>query len=415
MSTSDHRPPRRCPVCDDISVQHVHTQRFSGVSACSLLTGYNVVVCGACGLGYADGIPDQAEFDCHYEEQSKYEYGHAGGRESPFDLARFRECVNRFERWQPDRSLKIVDVGCATGGLLAELSRRGYSDLLGIDPSPACVSAVDRLYGLRAVVGSLGRLPVVESKADVAIFSCVLEHVRDVRSMLESVRPLLKEDGALFLEVPNAWGFAACRNAPYQQFSNEHINFFSPVSLGNLLRTLGAESEQVAEAWYEWKSGILEPVVCGLFRLSPDRYALPLEPDLRTREQLELYVDACRNADLEVHRRIDSLVSSAEPVYVWGVGTSTQRLLSDSRLRDANIVAFVDSNAHYHGGELEGRPILSPNQITESSLPILVASFPFFQDILGEIRDRLKLSNYVIPLFGEPAPCGAVSARCERS
>ncbi|MBA4015776.1 MAG: hypothetical protein C0483_01170 [Pirellula sp.] len=407
MPTPDLHPRRRCPVCDVAAARHVHTQRFSGVGASSLLTGYKVVVCDGCGLGYADEIPDQAEFDRYYEERSKYEYGHAGGRESAIDLGRFRECADRFEQWQPDRSLKIVDIGCATGGLLAELSRRGYAELLGIDPSPQCVSAVDRLYGLRAVVGSLGRLPVVEPKADVVIFSCVLEHVRDLRTMLESVRPLLKDDGALFLEVPNAWGFSACRNAPYQQFSNEHINFFSPVSLSNLLRTLGAKPEQVAEAWYEWKQGVLEPIVSGLFRLSPHERSLPLEPDRRTREQLELYLDACRRADLQVRQRIDALADSAEPVYVWGVGTSTQRLLSDSRLRKANIIAFVDSNIHYRGSKLEGRPVLSPEQVSETSVPILIASYTCYEEIVADIRERLKLPNRMISLFEVSEPCGA--------
>ncbi len=39
--------------------------------------------------------------------------------------------------------------------------------------------------------------------------------------------------------MPDATAFADWPNAPYQDFSTEHINFFSPISLDNLMRRHG--------------------------------------------------------------------------------------------------------------------------------------------------------------------------------
>ena len=58
---------RACPVCGGSDRRLLYRQRFDAFSTSSLLDGYDVVACDACGLCFADNIPDQAAFDRYWE------------------------------------------------------------------------------------------------------------------------------------------------------------------------------------------------------------------------------------------------------------------------------------------------------------------------------------------------------------
>ena len=72
--------------------------------------------------------------------------------------------------------------------------------------------------------------------------------------------------------------------------------------------------------------------------------------------------------------RIAELADSGQSIYVWGTGTHTLHLLQTSRLADCRIEAFLDSNPHYAGATLVGRPVLSPAAVPNVDVPILVSS-----------------------------------------
>jgi FlaA1/EpsC-like NDP-sugar epimerase len=91
-------------------------------------------------------------------------------------------------------------------------------------------------------------------------------------------------------------------------------------------------------------------------------------------------------------------VSSQEPVFIWGAGTLTRRLLASTRLAKVNIVAFVDSNPGIQGRRLAGRDTLSPAQIAGRRETIVVSSKAFEREIVRMIRDQLALTNQVILL-----------------
>jgi len=113
---------------------------------------------------------------------------------------------------------------------------------------------------------------------------------------------------------------------------------------------------------------------------------------------LERYLAKCGQEDLKLATAIEQLVSSREPVLVWGGGTLTRRLLATSRLAEANIVGFVDSNPGIQGHRLAGRDIFSPTQIAGRRETIVVCSKAFEREIIETIRTQLRLPNQVITL-----------------
>jgi SAM-dependent methyltransferase len=407
MTTSDtadipekHWPPepRVCPICDGTDRRRIYRQYFSEMSAGSLFAGYDVVVCAACGLVYADNIPSQAAFDAHYRDMSKYERQESGCRESQFDITRFRAMAEIVARVQSDHAARILDVGCAIGGMLAALKALGYTRLLGVDPAPSCVASAAEIHGIEVVTGTLANLPVGERKFDLIVLSNILEHVRDLKPALLGLCEILTENGMFYVQVPDASRFANRDDAPFQEFSTEHINFFSAVSLANLMRELGFRAVLSENNASFQDQGALLPIVDAVFQ-RVSHSPLPLDRDEITEPDLQQYISDSQKVDDRIRQTIDEILARGEEIIVWGVGTHTLRLLSTSRLKDAKIAAFVDSNPRYQAKTLQGAPIIAPAELHKMRQAILVSSRVFQRNIEDQIRQTLKLDNRVYTLY----------------
>lgn len=390
-------PSRHCPVCTDAKKTHLFRQTFATLSGGSLLDGFDLVVCQHCGAAYADNIPGQTDFDRYYAEMSKYEYAADVGIATPSDQARFREIVDFL---QPHLlvSDRIIDIGCATGGLLAEFKLRGFTSLFGTDPSPSCARIARQLHGLRTQPVTIAQLETLQETFDLALLTGVLEHVREVDESLHRITSRLATTGLLYIEVPDASRYDQHFSAPYQLLSMEHINYFSPVSLVTLLARHGYEPVSVKRVLRQLSPQAIEPCVGGLFRRS-DTPAPLLQPDQETRLALERYIAQSAAVENRLHARIDALVAAAVPLAVWGTGTHTLRLLATSRLSAANIVAFIDSNPNYQGKNLVGKPVLSPAAFAGNLADILISSQVAENTIYTTITDSLRWPNRVHRLY----------------
>jgi len=389
---------RGCAVCGSQRSKLLFQQRFSEMSSGSLLEGYDMVVCQECGFGFADNIPEQAVFDAYYREMSKYEYQDCGGQESEYDLARFSAISGIIKQFLHNAQARILEVGCATGRLLSLLKESGYHNVLGLDPSPACAEAAQRLYGVRVLTNTLSDVSVPGQSSDFLILVGVLEHIRDLGSALAKTRYMLSTEGLMFVEVPDATQFARWPDAPFQQFSTEHINFFSATSLANLMQSNGFVQVFCRQDAREQSYGTTMPVISAIFKKDDLRPAHPVR-DLETEQGLVEYIRQSQKVDDRIRQMIDDLAASGRPIIVWGVGTHTLRLLATSKLTESNICAFVDSNSHYQGKQLNGIPIIAPADSKGRSEPILISSRAFQREIERQIRDELKCTNELILLY----------------
>ena len=114
---------------------------------------------------------------------------------------------------------------------------------------------------------------------------------------------------------------------------------------------------------------------------------------------MQRYLAQCAADDGRLRAAIDAVVDGGRPILVWGVGTHTSRLMATSRLADADIVAFIESNSRYHGKTLHGRPILAPEALKHHDEPVLISSRVFEKEIAEQIRQDLGCSNELILLY----------------
>src|SRR5207249_4344984 len=102
-------------------------------------------------------------------------------------------------------------------------------------------------YGVEVFTGSVFNASAGERTYDFLVLLGVLEHIREVGPAVATMRRFLSDGGLVYVEVPDPTNFIAERDAPFQEFSTEHLNFFSPTALQYLMeasgfRTLGSKS-----------------------------------------------------------------------------------------------------------------------------------------------------------------------------
>lgn len=104
--------------------------------------------------------------------------------------------------------LRILNVGCGTGGFNTAAERAG-ARTWGIDASDDAV----RICGLRRALGAGGRyaravaeaLPFPDGAFDLVYCLSTLEHVASVEAAVAEMVRVLRPGGAVLLYAPNAW------------------------------------------------------------------------------------------------------------------------------------------------------------------------------------------------------------------
>lgn len=114
--------------------------------------------------------------------------------------------LSMLERLIAPASKDVVDIGCGTGGLVRDLTRRG-ARAVGVETSDGQLSAalaLDDGGGARYLVGSAQDLPLADASMDVAVFMRSLHHIppADQTRALEEARRVLRPSGVVYVAEP---------------------------------------------------------------------------------------------------------------------------------------------------------------------------------------------------------------------
>ncbi len=402
---------RACPICAASRVQVLHAQKFILPNSHPLSAGYNVVCCAGCGFVYADSTVTQDDYDEFYARHSKYDEASiaTGGGASPGDQARLKRMAEDIAPFVDSLEASILDVGCATGGLLREFQKLGFPNVLGLDPSPASARWAREHFNILILTGSLFEAPPIEPR-DVVLCSHVLEHILDLSGAAQHLRTWTKPGGLLYVEVPDAARYADFLVAPFQDFNTEHINHFSLDALRDLFEPLGLSLVAHGAKDIEAAPGVPYPALWGLWRRidepSPDEPS-PDEPSADAGALCASIKHYIRDSQVlldAMDARLSDALRTGQPIIVWGTGQLLMKMLGEPALSRANIRCFVDGNSLNHGRILRGVPIVSPEELAHivaeegAAWPIVIGSTIHQAAIMRRIREELGWSNPIITL-----------------
>jgi SAM-dependent methyltransferase len=377
---------RLCPICNTDRGQLLHNQTFSKLEGSPLPYSYNLVECLNCGFVFADTYASQDDYNMYYSDMSKYEdasiaSGSAFNQNDYDRLLRTSEVIEKFI----DKDSSILDMGCANGGLLKILFGRGYSDLTGIDPSKICVRNVLNL-GIPSLQMDLfsDSFSNLERKFDFIILSHVLEHIRDTQKAIKILAGKLSENGKIYIEVPDASRYNDFFIVPFYYIDIEHINHFSPVSLGNIFRNLGFQTLLSEQTVIKLKEKTEYPVLYSVFERSPVSVQ-SIIVDRSASKGVTEFLKASKESNT-LDTTINSLIASQEELIIWGAGQFALRLLSTSNLSEANIIGFVDSDKTKQSKKISGYNVYPPDFISDKKCTLLICSAIYAEDILNAAR-----------------------------
>ncbi len=182
----------------------------------------------------------------------QYHAGYAKHRERKIRTAICR--LNRAACFVESAEPRLLDVGCSVGCTLEAAKVRGWNGY-GVDISEDAVEFC-RNRGLDArTVGSLS-LPFDDCTFDVLVAWHVIEHVEDVSDTLAEWHRVLKPNGLMVLETPDASSPRVRRlGVEYTKFwPPEHTYAFTPANLAVFMQRAGLDV--VAEP----RTGALAPL-----------------------------------------------------------------------------------------------------------------------------------------------------------
>ena len=366
---------QKCPLCDSSNTDNkkIFQRDFSGMNEIVPFSKYDVYACKNCGLVYAGDIEETMPLDEYYVSVSKYE--RPGWSEQPivFDLdleaARFiNECATK-----GDVRSSVLDIGCGAGGMLSALKNMGYADICGVEPSKKNALLAKTHYGINVYVGILGEeiQELCGKKFDVVAMKGVLEHLLSPKTSVIDMLNYLSPSGKIVIEVPDVDLFYKRKNL-YQEFSVEHVNFFSKNSLIELFRQFGLYLESFARN---------------------DKHGAILTLWSRSENTLQKYLDDAEMLAKMITKKIEAIDGE---FYIWGAGTHTAMLYQLGIIDNSKVKGIIDMNFNYTGKYCYGHSIMTPEFI-DCKVPILISS----QDAQEEIVAYIKLNhkNPVITLY----------------
>jgi len=171
-----------------------------------------IVECKACRLIRLEPRPTLEELSRYYPQSYWYapQETASGRLEQLYRRFVLRDHVNFVTKAIHDSGEKglVLDVGCG-GGLFLRMMREQGLPVLGLDNSRQAAKLAWDVNGVAVVCGDLEHSPVVNGSCAAVTMFHVLEHLLDPVAYLHSARALLRPNGRLIVQTPNAssWQF----------------------------------------------------------------------------------------------------------------------------------------------------------------------------------------------------------------
>lgn len=135
----------------------------------------------------------------------------------------------------------IIEVGSNDGTLLDYLSKAGYENLLGIEPSIKCAAICSskghRVENVHLDKTQATRIRDIYGLARVIFCRHTLEHVSDPIHFLLAIKAVMSKDGILVLEVPDSRSII--HDLQGHELWDEHLHYFNSDNLQMLLGKAG--------------------------------------------------------------------------------------------------------------------------------------------------------------------------------
>lgn len=154
----------------------------------------------------------------------------------------FRELAEKVQKKYLGKDPFVIELGSNDGIMLQNFAQKGIKHL-GVEPS-GNVAQVAREKGINTLSSFFDEATAEKILAEYGPASAILAanvmcHIPDLHSVVRGMKKLLKPDGVIIMEDPNLGEII--EKTSYDQIYDEHVFYFSLLSLSNLFNRYDLE------------------------------------------------------------------------------------------------------------------------------------------------------------------------------
>ncbi len=236
---------RSCPVCRTDSSKaklflerNIDPAKFSGFSFASRKTPefmcHRLVQCPNCDLVYANQPPSEDEL-AHAYHVADYDSSEEANDAATAYINAILPTLGSLARRQ-----SVLEIGTGTGIFLEYLSREGFTELVGVEPSTAAIAAAPPHRHTWIREGMFEEMQFAPESFDLICCFMTMEHVRDPNVIASAAFRLLRPGGAFVAVTHDYHGLVnrlLGKRSPIIDI--EHMQLFSKRSLQFLFERVG--------------------------------------------------------------------------------------------------------------------------------------------------------------------------------
>lgn len=241
-----------CPVCASTGIAKIITAKDYTVSN----EEFEIFHCANCQLRFTQDTPDAAAIGKYYKSEDYISHTDTSKGLINRIYQLVRKISNRQKRKLIERVTGItdgnlLDIGSGTGYFAAEMKNAGWQ-VTGLEPDADARKIAEEVNKTNlASTDIFFQLPA--NNFDVITLWHVLEHVHDLKNYVRQCKVLLKENGKMFVAVPDYNSYDA---EIYKEFwaaydVPRHLYHFSVSSMQHLMESEGMKILAVKPMWFD--------------------------------------------------------------------------------------------------------------------------------------------------------------------
>lgn len=223
-----------CPICDNNSFLEFMRIKDFFLSK----EEFTIHECKQCGFRFVNPRPQPESLQKYYlsEDYVSHSNTKKGLINKVYHFFRNFNLANKYNIVSSNKIKgNILDIGCATAAFLKYCKDKNW-EVAGVEPNEDARKFAKNINGIEVV--SEENLKNFNSNSfDIITMWHVLEHVADLHSHLTEIKRLIKNDGTVFIAVPNHLSYDAIK---YKNFwaawdVPRHLYHFTQDSMKNLI------------------------------------------------------------------------------------------------------------------------------------------------------------------------------------
>lgn len=241
-----------CPVCGSADIKKALTAKDFTVSK----RDFDIYECSQCLLRFTQDIPDTDSIGAYYKSEEYISHTDTSRgivnnlyqKVRKYTLGQKRKLV---EKVTGIHEGQLLDVGSGTGAFVNEMSSHGWQ-VTGLEPDADAREVANKNYGFE-LKDTSAFYSLQPGSYDAISMWHVLEHVHDLNAYIQQLKSVLKENGKLFIAVPN---YTSGDASVYKEFwaaydVPRHLYHFSPNSMRVLIEKHGMRIEKYLPMWFD--------------------------------------------------------------------------------------------------------------------------------------------------------------------